>query len=105
MLLYLIQYLSITLKWSNNLSRNLGARMFYNTQDMLLRRKLEEQADLQQALEIQGRRLLNLQILDMKNHPYRHGLSTGSPVPSPTLSRSPNLIFPVDGIDQDVPEG
>ncbi|GLT51035.1 hypothetical protein SLA2020_244820 [Shorea laevis] len=83
----------------------LGARMFYNnTQEVLLRRKLEEQADLQQAIELQGRRLRNLQLLDFKNHQFHHGLSTGSPVPSPTVSLAPNnhaLVFPVDGIDQE----
>ncbi|EOY32749.1 hypothetical protein QUC31_019282 [Theobroma cacao] len=90
---------------------HLGTRMLYNnTQEMLLRRKLEEQADLQQAIELQGRRLINLQLLDFKdhNHPqYHHGLSTGSPMPSPTVSHTPNnqaLIFPADGIDQEDPE-
>ncbi|KAF2287426.1 hypothetical protein GH714_039870 [Hevea brasiliensis] len=89
---------------------HLGARMFQNTPEMLLRRKLEEQAELQQAIELQGRRLMNLQLLDFKNHnnhQYLHGLSTGSPIPSPTLSHttnSQNLIFPADGIDQEVPE-
>ncbi|EEF48928.1 zinc finger CCCH domain-containing protein 53 isoform X2 [Ricinus communis] len=89
---------------------HLGARMFQNTQEMLLRRKLEEQAELQQAIELQGRRLMNLQLLDFKNHNHHqflHGLSTGSPVPSPTPSRTPNsqtLIFQPDGIDQEVPE-
>lgn len=86
--------------------------MFYNTQEML-RRKLEEEADLQQAIEFQGRRLLNLQLLDLKNnnhhhqHRYLHGLITGSP-PSPTILHSPSnqtLSFPVDDIDQDVPRG
>ncbi|XP_059429782.1 zinc finger CCCH domain-containing protein 22-like isoform X3 [Corylus avellana] len=88
-----------------------GARMFYDTQEMLLRRKLEEQADLQQAIELQGRRIMNLQLLDFKNHQYHpqqyhHGLSVGSPIPSPTLTRAPdnpNLILPSDGIDQQVP--
>lgn len=86
---------------------HLGGRMFYNTQEML-RRKLEEEADLQQAIELQERRLLNLQLLDLKNHRqhrYFHGLSTGSPLPSPTILHSPNnqtLFFPIDGIDKEV---
>lgn len=64
--------------------------MFYNnTQDMLWRRKMEEQADLQQALELQSRRLMGLQLLDVKKHHHR-ALSTGSPIPSPT--HSPNLF-------------
>ncbi|XP_039032743.1 zinc finger CCCH domain-containing protein 23-like [Hibiscus syriacus] len=89
---------------------HLGSKMFYNTQEMLLRRKMEEQADLQQAIELQGRRLLNLQLLDLKNQhqsPFHHDLSTGSPIPSPTVPRTPNnhaLIFPADGINQEVPE-
>ncbi|PON74344.1 Splicing factor-like protein [Parasponia andersonii] len=67
----------------------LGARMFYNSQDMLWRRKLEEQAELQQAIELQSRRLMGLQLLDVKKHHHR-ALSTGSPIQSPT--QSPNLF-------------
>lgn len=79
----------------------LGSRMFYNSQqDLLWRRKLEEQ---QADLDLQSRRLLNLQLLDVKknqlpHHQHHHrNLSTGSPVPSPTHSPNPfgqNLIFP-----------
>lgn len=71
---------------------HLGARMFYNTtQDILWRRKLEEQTDLQQALELQNRRLMGLQLLDVKKHHHHHrALSSGSPIPSPT--HSPNLF-------------
>ncbi|KAH9709963.1 zinc finger CCCH domain-containing protein 53 [Citrus sinensis] len=76
----------------------LGARMFYNnTQDMLWRRKMEEQADLQQALELQSRRLMGLQLLDVKKHHHHRALSTGSPIPSPTHSPNifhQNLVFP-----------
>lgn len=89
--------------------------MFYDTQEMLLRRKLEEQADFQQALELQGRRLMNLQLLDFKSHryhpnQYHHNLSVGSPIPSPTLTHNPNnqtlISSPrFDGIDQHVPTG
>ncbi|KAH9780817.1 hypothetical protein KPL71_008232 [Citrus sinensis] len=59
---------------------------------------LEEQADLQQALELQSRRLVGLQLLDVqKHHPHR-ALSTGSPIPSPTHSPSifyQTLLFPL----------
>lgn len=86
--------------------------MFYDTQEML-GRKLEEQADLQQAVELQGRRLKNLQLLDLKNHcyhphQYHHNLSLGSPIPSPTLTQAPNsqaLVLPTAGMDQIVPTG
>ncbi|KAJ8748739.1 hypothetical protein K2173_011291 [Erythroxylum novogranatense] len=68
----------------------LGARMFYNTQDMLWRRKLEEQADLQQALELQSRRLMGFELADVKKHQHHRALSNGSPVPTPI--QSPNLF-------------
>ncbi|KAL3814778.1 hypothetical protein ACJIZ3_016046 [Penstemon smallii] len=67
----------------------LGAKMFYNSQDMLWRRKLEEQVDLQQAIELQNRRLMSLKLLDVKrNHHHHHhrALSTGSVISSPTYS-------------------
>ncbi|OIT22236.1 PREDICTED: zinc finger CCCH domain-containing protein 53-like isoform X2 [Nicotiana attenuata] len=78
----------------------LGARMFYNSQDMILRRKLEEQADLQQAIELQSRRLMNLQLLDVKRSNHHRALSLGAVIPSPPHSpgffnqnfvHSPNL--------------
>jgi len=84
----------------------LGGRMLYNTQDMLWRRKLEEQADLQQALELQSRRLMGLQLLDIKKH-HQRALSTGSPIPSPT--HSPNMfnqnIVPSFHINSESPKG
>ncbi|KAF4361083.1 hypothetical protein F8388_016892 [Cannabis sativa] len=64
----------------------LGARMFYNSQDMLWRRKLEEQAELQQAIELQSRRIMGLQLLDVKKHHHHRALSSGSPIQSPTQS-------------------
>lgn len=63
----------------------LGARMFYNTQDMLWRRKLEEQADLQQAIELQNRRLMGLQLLDVKRNSHNRTLSSGAVISSPTF--------------------
>lgn len=63
--------------------------MYYNSQDVLWRRKLEEQAELQQALELQSRRLMGLQLLDVKKH-HNRSISTGSPIHSPT--QSPNLF-------------
>ncbi|KAL6327582.1 hypothetical protein AAG906_021873 [Vitis piasezkii] len=86
----------------------LGARMFYNTQDMLWRRKLEEQADLQQAIELQGRRLMGLQLLDVKKQQHHRALSTGAPIPSPTHSPSffnQPLILPSDRSSPEAPEG
>ncbi|KAM1014389.1 hypothetical protein ACFX2C_044380 [Malus domestica] len=67
----------------------LGPMMFYNPQDMLWIRKLEEQAELQQALEIQSRRLMGLQLLDVKKH-HHCTFSASSPIHSPT--QSPNMF-------------
>ncbi|KAL0456123.1 UNVERIFIED_CONTAM: Zinc finger CCCH domain-containing protein 53 [Sesamum latifolium] len=64
----------------------LSSRMFYNTQDMLWRRKLEEQADLQQAIELQNRRIMGLQLLDVKRNSHHRTLSTGAVISSPTYS-------------------
>lgn len=81
----------------HNLFCNAGTRMFYNTQDMLWRRKLEEQADLQQALELQALRVMSLQLADVKKPHYHHTpLPTCSPIPSPTHSPNPfnqTLVF------------
>ncbi|KAJ6299472.1 hypothetical protein OIU76_020442 [Salix suchowensis] len=58
-----------------------GARMLYNTPEMMLRMKLEEQAELQQAIELQERRLINLQLPDLRGdhvHRHEHSLSVGA---------------------------
>lgn len=58
--------------------------MLYNPHGILLRRKLEEQAELQQVIELQERRLKNLQLPDFKNIPINHhqrSLSVGAPLP------------------------
>lgn len=85
-----------------------GGRMYFSNQEMLMRKKLEEEADynFRQALELHSRRLMNLQLQDLKNHPhhhhynhphrhhhYHHDLSNGSPLSSPTIPRSPNFQF------------
>ncbi|WOG84243.1 hypothetical protein DCAR_0103425 [Daucus carota subsp. sativus] len=56
----------------------LGARMLYNSQDMLQRKKLAEQADLQQAIELQNRRLMSLKLLDAKRSYHHRAFSTGA---------------------------
>ncbi|XP_023755329.1 zinc finger CCCH domain-containing protein 22 isoform X1 [Lactuca sativa] len=53
-----------------------GARMFNH--EMILRRKLEERAELQHAIEIQDRRMMNLQLNELKNHQFHHNLSASS---------------------------
>ncbi|KAI3822496.1 hypothetical protein L1987_10086 [Smallanthus sonchifolius] len=74
-----------------------GARMFNH--DMMLRRKLEER-ELQQAIEFQDRRLMNLQLTDIKNHQFQRSLSLGHAVPSPTQINR-NHVFPSDGSNEE----
>lgn len=87
-----------------------GARMLYNSHEMMLRRKIEQEAELQQAIELQGRRLMNLQLLDLKNqHRNDHfppSLSPGLPTASQMQFHSPNnhnLVPVLNDIDQEVP--
>ena len=84
--------------------------MIYNAQDILLRRKLEQQAELQQAIELQGRRLMNLQLPEFKNdrlHHHQRSLSVGASVHLPqSLSlSSQNANLPFDTIKQEITEG
>ncbi|CAL4930798.1 unnamed protein product [Urochloa decumbens] len=66
----------------------IGARMLQHSNsanELLLRRKLEEQqqaAELQQAIELQNRRLIGLQLLDLK----ARSAATASPLPTPTAN-------------------
>ncbi|MFS8023771.1 hypothetical protein Hanom_Chr16g01455441 [Helianthus anomalus] len=69
-----------------------GARMFNN--DMMLRRKLEER-ELHQAIELQDRRLMNLQLADAKHRLFQRSLSLGDFFSSPTQIKQ-NLVFPSD---------
>ena len=63
--LFLLFHFIITLDFEVlNFSLYTGSKMFYNAQEMMLRRELEEQADLQQAIELQRRRVMNLQLPD-----------------------------------------
>nr|GMD61753.1 zinc finger CCCH domain-containing protein 23 isoform X2 [Ipomoea batatas] len=65
-----------------------GPRMFYNSREAMLRRKLEQEAELQQAIELQERRLMTMQLVDQKNHPNYHHFQPGSypGIPVPSLS-------------------
>ncbi|KAL6961522.1 hypothetical protein U1Q18_039292, partial [Sarracenia purpurea var. burkii] len=74
---------------------------------MLWRRKIEEQTDLQQAIELQGRRLMGLQLLDVKRQSHHRTLSTDAAIRSPTRSPdffSQTLIPPVDYGSPEVPK-
>lgn len=74
--------------------------MFYNSQEIMLRKKMEQQqqaADLQQAIELEGRRFMGLQMLDLKNRntcsmPSSNPVQTGSP--KTTATSTPTSIIP-----------
>lgn len=86
----------------------LGGRMFYSTQEMMMKKKLEEQADLQQTLELHGRRLMNLQLLDMKNHISQASSTLNASFPSNGMSQDvseENKGSPTGLSDQQLPEG
>ncbi|KAK1429511.1 hypothetical protein QVD17_11720 [Tagetes erecta] len=74
-----------------------GARMFNH--DMMLRRKLEEH-ELHQAIEFQDRRLMNLQLSDIKNQ-FQRSLSLSDAVSSPTQINQ-NLVFPSDDNNEEL---
>lgn len=68
--------------------------------EMMIRRKLEER-ELQQAIEFQDRRLMNLQLTDLKNHPFQRSLSLGGSISSPTQTNQ-NLVFSSDGNNEEL---
>ncbi|KAF9589245.1 hypothetical protein IFM89_021124 [Coptis chinensis] len=62
-----------------------SSRMLYNTNELLMRRKLEP-AELQQAMELHSRKLMDLHLFYGNKH-HRRNLSTGTgSVPSPIHS-------------------
>ncbi|KAL0911573.1 hypothetical protein M5K25_019724 [Dendrobium thyrsiflorum] len=88
--------------------QQLGARMLYagSNQDAMLRRKLEEQHELQQAIELQQRRFMGLQLLDFKRNSAIStsavAVSTSSPFPitnvlSTTTSEGDKSLRPGSG--------
>lgn len=88
--------------------------MVYNSPEMMFRRKLEQEAELQQAIEYQGRRLMNLQLPDMINHNLNHQLHRHQlavvpvPVPFPAQAYSQinqGLAQSSDGITQEELDG
>jgi hypothetical protein len=80
-----------------------GARMLQHSNsvnEMLLRRKLEEQqqqaAELQQAMELQSRRLMGLQLLDLKSRSPAAPSPIGMPFSPSWAVGSPTLESPPD---------
>ncbi|CAA7030078.1 unnamed protein product [Microthlaspi erraticum] len=84
---------------------HIAPRMFSNTQEMM--RRKAEQADLQQAIEFQRRRFLNLQLPDMDSesfHQHQRSLSIGSPVHFPSRVNQ-SMLFRSDNAAEEGIEG
>ncbi|ESQ47773.1 hypothetical protein EUTSA_v10020318mg [Eutrema salsugineum] len=84
---------------------HLAPRMFSNTQEMM--RRKAEQADLQQAIEFQRRRFLNLQLPDIDSESFHHhqrSLSIGSPVHFPSRVNQ-SMLFRSENAGEEVIEG
>ena len=77
----------------------------------MLRRKLEEQAELQQVIELQGRRLVNLQLPDMRGDYVQHHLQRSLSIGAPMSTHSPlsqnigNSAFESEPITGKITEG
>ncbi|KAL7113478.1 hypothetical protein ACP275_04G063600 [Erythranthe tilingii] len=97
-----------------NFDLSFGSRMLMSPQEMMLRRKLEQEAELQHAIELQGRRMMNLQLMDLKNndnlsyHNYPRRFPAGIPFSSsPTQSQfliNQHVTTSSDSINQEHPE-
>ncbi|VAH42097.1 unnamed protein product [Triticum turgidum subsp. durum] len=90
-----------------DLHQIVGARMLQHSNsanEMLLRRKLEEQqqaVELQQAIELQSRRLMGLQLLDLKTRSAAAPTPIGKPFsPTHTTAATPTLESPPDSGEQ-----
>ncbi|KAK8604963.1 hypothetical protein V6N13_082425 [Hibiscus sabdariffa] len=84
---------------------HVGAKMFYNAPEKMLRREFEEQTDLQHSIELQRRRLVNLQLPDFKNdgiHRHHRSLSVGASVSLPAYSHDSQNVHPSDSIKLEV---
>ncbi|XP_047942448.1 zinc finger CCCH domain-containing protein 22-like [Salvia hispanica] len=99
-------HLDLGMESSENIELPFGSRMLFNTPEMMLRRKLEQEAELQHAIELQERRIMNLQLMDLKNHQHNHhllqGFRAGIPMSSPRQSQFlMNQNFIPDGSNQE----
>ncbi|KZV43288.1 zinc finger CCCH domain-containing protein 22 [Dorcoceras hygrometricum] len=84
-----------------------GSRMLFGAQELMLRRKLEQEAELKHAIEFQGRRLMNLGLMDLKNQSLSHPFPPRMPSSYPHFSRrqfqlSTNQILSSYNINSDV---
>lgn len=68
-----------------------GPRMLLSPQEMMLRKKLEQEVELQHAIELESQRMLRLQLRDLKaqnhNNHCLQRFSSGIQYSSPRMSQ------------------
>ncbi|KAL1544998.1 zinc finger CCCH domain-containing protein 55-like [Salvia divinorum] len=72
-----------------------GSRMLFNRQEML-RRQLENEAELHNAIELQGRRMGNLQLMDLGYQQHNNRFLPS--FPAGVLVSSPRQSHPVENV-------
>lgn len=63
-----------------------GPRMLLNSQEVMLRRKFEQEAELQHAIELQSRKMMNLHMMDQQNN-FHFPLDLPAGVPASSSPR------------------
>ncbi|XP_057790191.1 zinc finger CCCH domain-containing protein 53-like [Salvia miltiorrhiza] len=88
-----------------------GPRLMFSPQEMILRKKLEHEAELQHAIELEGQRMLRLQLRDLKaqnhNNHYMQMFPSGVPYSSPRTSQllmNQHVTASSHAINEDDPE-
>ncbi|GFQ02778.1 zinc finger CCCH domain-containing protein 46 [Phtheirospermum japonicum] len=81
-----------------------GPRMMLSPREMMLRRKLEQETEMQHAIELQGRRMMNLKLMDLKNENHNFHYLPTFPYSSPRHSQfliNQHLANSSDSINQE----
>ncbi|XP_022852002.1 zinc finger CCCH domain-containing protein 55-like isoform X2 [Olea europaea var. sylvestris] len=88
----------------------LGSKLFCNAQDMMQRRKFEQEAELLHSIKLEEQGMMNFQLRDVKNQQYNQQLIPSLSVAAlnsslqsqPQITKS--LDLPFDAINQEIPE-
>ncbi|KAL3621998.1 hypothetical protein CASFOL_034194 [Castilleja foliolosa] len=81
-----------------------GPRMMLSPREMMLRKKLEQDAKMQHAIELQGRRMMNLKLMDLKNENHNFHYLPNFPYSSPRHSQfliNQHLTNSTDSVNQE----
>ncbi|KAL6505390.1 hypothetical protein OROGR_025208 [Orobanche gracilis] len=89
-----------------------GPRMLSSPRETMLGRKLEQEAEMQHSIELQGQRMMNLQLMDMENtnHNYHYPSSFPTSILPYSSQRQSKFLInqhltpSSDSIDQEISE-